>query len=202
MSAFGRNPLVRISDRVEAMVLVLAIIASMLGVPVGAAVGTAVHDSRSRIYAQQAQTRHTVTATVTGNSVSAAERTPTRHAEGSGKASTADPPSAMITVPAQWHAAGAQHSGAITVQPVVKAGDRIDIWVDNDGRRVNAPTPVALAAVQAILTALATWLGVTALAAGLAALVRLCLDRIRNAGWQHEIERLARQGGGRTTHEP
>ena len=61
---FGRNPLIRISDRIEALVLVLTVVVSLLAAPIAAAVGTAVHDSRSHLYAEQAQTRRTVTATV------------------------------------------------------------------------------------------------------------------------------------------
>ena len=68
----GRNPLIRISDRVEALVLVLAVVVSLLAIPIAAAVGTAVHDSRSSLYAEQAQARRMVTATVVG------ERMPAR----------------------------------------------------------------------------------------------------------------------------
>lgn len=38
---FGRNPLIRASDRVEALTLVLAIAISLVAIPIGAAVGTA-----------------------------------------------------------------------------------------------------------------------------------------------------------------
>ena len=62
---FGRNPLVRTSDWVEALVLVLTVFVSLLAVPIACAVGTAVHDSHQQLYAEQAQTRHNVTATVT-----------------------------------------------------------------------------------------------------------------------------------------
>ena len=63
---FGRNPLVRARDRVEGLIVVLAVMVSLIAVPISAAVGTAVHDSRSRAYAEQVQTRRLVTATVTG----------------------------------------------------------------------------------------------------------------------------------------
>ena len=61
---FGRNPLIRLSDRLEVLALVLVVVVSLLSMPIGAAVGTAVYDSRSRVYAEQAKTRTTVTATV------------------------------------------------------------------------------------------------------------------------------------------
>ena len=65
---FGRNPLIRLSDRVEALVLVFAVVVSVLAAPMAAAVGTAVYDSRSTFYAEQAQNRRTVTATVIDDS--------------------------------------------------------------------------------------------------------------------------------------
>ena len=97
---FGRNPLIRISDRVEALVLVLTVVVSLLAAPIAAAVGTAVYDSRSRLYAEQAQTRRTVTATVIDS--------PAR--------------SDTITVRARWFAAGAEHTGA------VKAATDSETW--------------------------------------------------------------------------
>jgi hypothetical protein len=41
---FRRNPLLRASDRIEALVMALAVMVSLLAVQVAAAVGTAVHD--------------------------------------------------------------------------------------------------------------------------------------------------------------
>ena len=43
---FRRNPLLRASDRIEALVTALAVTVSLMAVPVTAAVGTAVHHSR------------------------------------------------------------------------------------------------------------------------------------------------------------
>ena len=45
--------------------MVLAVVVSLLAVPIAAAVGTAVYDSRRHPYAEHADTRHSVTATVT-----------------------------------------------------------------------------------------------------------------------------------------
>ena len=69
---FSRNPLVRASDRIEAVVLVLAVVVSLLAAPIAAAIGTAVHDARRHVYIGQAQTRHTVAATVIDDSHSQA----------------------------------------------------------------------------------------------------------------------------------
>src|SRR6476469_8095277 len=61
----GRDPLVRTTDRIEALVVVLAVVVSLLAIPIAAAVGTAVYDSRRQAYAEQTHTRHPVAATVT-----------------------------------------------------------------------------------------------------------------------------------------
>jgi hypothetical protein len=50
---FRRNPLVRASHRVEALVLAVVVMVSLLAIPVAAAFGTAVYDSRRDVYAQQ-----------------------------------------------------------------------------------------------------------------------------------------------------
>ena len=42
MCAFWRNPLVHVTDRLEALVILLAIVVSLLAAPVAGAVGTAV----------------------------------------------------------------------------------------------------------------------------------------------------------------
>jgi hypothetical protein len=61
--ALGRNPLVRFSDRVEAVVLVLVFVTALAVIPVAGTIGTAVYESRARLYGEQVRTRHTVAAT-------------------------------------------------------------------------------------------------------------------------------------------
>ena len=166
---FGRSPLIRISDRVEALVLVLTVVVALLAAPVAAAVGTAVHDSRSRLYTEQAQTRHTVTATVIDS--------PAR--------------SDTITVRARWVAAGAEHTGAVKAEPTVKPGDSIDIWVDKDGSHVG---PTVMSAVdEALMVAVGIWISVAGAAAVLCAGTRAVLDRVRLAGWQRELRQAGRR---------
>jgi hypothetical protein len=134
----GRDPLVRTTDRIEALVLVLTVVVSVLAAPIAAAVGTEVHDSRRHVYAEQAHTRHSVAATVTD--VPASQQVL--------RTST-------ITVPARWSAAGAEHTGAVKAQSTAKTGDRIEIWVDNKGAQVPVPTPTSRAALEAVTGALA-----------------------------------------------
>ncbi|OBF91199.1 hypothetical protein A5791_15380 [Mycobacterium sp. 852002-51163_SCH5372311] len=168
---FGRNPLVRATDRVEALVFVLCVAVLLIAVPIGAAVGTAVYDSRTRIYAEQVQTRHPVTATVTGDSH------PRRDVE-----------SPTVTIPARWFAAGAERTGDVTAPLTAKIGDDIQIWVDDEG--VSVPAPVNTARDAAVTFGIATWWAITVLALGLFARARITLDRLRYDQWQQSFNRL------------
>jgi hypothetical protein len=181
----GRDPLVRTTDRVEALVLVLAVVVSLLCAPIAAAVGTAVHDSNRQLYAEQARTRHAVTATITGD-----------------PAIQQDLRITTMTAPARWSVAGAEQTGTVKVSSTAKPGDSIEIWVDNNGAQVPAPTPTSRAAVEAVAAAVAVWATVIATAATLFAVTRAACDRIRFAGWQHDLDGLVGHGGGHATNQP
>ena len=169
----------RTTDRIEALVFVLAVVVSLLAAPITAAVGTAVYDSSRHIYAEQAHTRHTVTATVTD--VPASQqilRTGT------------------TTVSARWAAAGTEHTGTVKAQSTAKTGDPVEIWVDNNGAQVPAPTPTSRAAAEAAMGALVIWIIVAAFAATLFTVTRAACDRIRFTGWQHDLDSMVGNGDG------
>ena len=174
----GRDPLVRTTDRIEALVFVLAVVVALLAAPITAAAGTAVYDSSRHIYAEQAHTRHTVTATVTDVPATQILRTGT------------------TTVSARWTAAGAEHTGAVKTQSTTKTGDTIEIWVDNTGAQVPAPTPTTRAAAEAAMGALVMWICVAAIAATLFTATRAVCDRIRFTQWQHDLDNLVGNGDG------
>lgn len=175
----GRNPLIRLTDRVEALVVVLAVVMSLLAIPIAAAVGTAVHDSRSSLYAEQAQARRMVTATVAG------ERDARQNQSGP-----------TVWVPARWSDAGAEHTGVVKAQQTIKTGDPIEIWVDENGSQVSSPTPMRAAAEEAVVAAVATWLGVVLAAVGVFAGTRAILNRVRYNRWQHDFDDLVADGRG------
>jgi hypothetical protein len=70
--SFGRNSLIRVTDRVESLVVMFAIIVSLVAAPVAGAVGTAVYGARHQLYAEEAQTRHRCAAVLSGDSLTAA----------------------------------------------------------------------------------------------------------------------------------
>lgn len=182
---FGRNPLIRVSDRIEAAMLALTLAVSVAALPVAGAVGTAVHDAHAKTYAQQAQTRHRIAAVAVQDGTA-----------------TVRPFGVTFTVEARWHTADGDHSAALPWDRAVKAGDRLDIWADDAGNHVAAPEPTSRAAIDAVSTGVAVWLWVTAGAAALFSLVRVLLDLRRSAAWEDEIGHLADDGGGRTSSQP
>ena len=58
------------------------------------------------------------------------------------------------TVAARWTAGGAEHTGAVKAQSATKTGDTVAIWVDDNGAQAAAPTPTTRAAVEAATAAL------------------------------------------------
>lgn len=175
---FGRNRLVRASDRAEALVLVLAVVVSLLIVPIAAAVGTAVYDSRSNLYAEQAQGRRTVTATVIDDSAAVRPRSKT------------------MTAHARWFVAGAEHTGQVRARTTLKPGDSVEIWVDENGSHVGPP--MGSAAEEAMAAAFAIWLGTATAAALLYVGTRAVLNRARDARWQRDFENLVAGSDGHT----
>jgi hypothetical protein len=166
--AFGRNPLVRRSDRVAVLLVLLAFVASIIAAAVAGAVGTAVYDAHNRRYAEQAQTRHSVTATVLEDSTVILD-------------------TVTYTVSARWRADATEHTGSFSWPQFVKAGDPIDIWVDSDGSAASAPAAGSHAGVDGVMAGMAIWLSVVAAAAALTVLVRWRLNRLHSADWDREL---------------
>jgi hypothetical protein len=172
----SRNPLIRRTDRVEVMAIIVAIVLSLAAIPVAAAVGTTVFESQHRLYVQQAQTRHRVVATVT---------------EDSGGAGTVD-------VMASWITERGGRAGAVAWTAPVKRGDRIPVWVDTGGNAVDPPALSADAGFDAAAAGAIVVSVIVAMAGSLAAATRCWLDRIRDGQWESELRTVVGDDGGRT----
>ncbi|MDT5211475.1 MAG: hypothetical protein QOF67_3890 [Mycobacterium sp.] len=182
LRAAGRNPLVRGSDRLELLIVTLGILIVVVAAACAGALGTAVHDARSRVYVAQAQTRHTVIAEAIDDStiVLGIHDTTT------------------TTVNARWQANGTEHTGSVTPGHDVKTGEPLMIWVDSNGDCVDAPTPTSQAGFDAILVAYAAWQSVVLAAAALIWWSHSRLDRRRDSAWERDIRCLIHDNGGRT----
>jgi hypothetical protein len=174
-----RNPLVRTSDRIELLIIALGVLIALVGTACAGALGTAVHDARSRVYLAEAQTRHTAIATAIEDS------TPVVGMDDN----------AVMRVNARWDIDGTQHTESFIVDGRVKVGDPLKVWVDSEGNRVNAPTPTSQAGLDAIGVASAVWLAVLLTVTGLVCWVRSRLNRRRISGWERDLRSLVNDGG-------
>jgi len=153
----------RTSDGFEVLIALWVAVVVLIGIPLAVTVGGGVHDSRSRLYSDQAQNRQAVTAVITDGKAA--------HRE------LGDPQT--VNVAARWVADGAEHQGVVSAPRGVKAGDSVDIWVDENGYHVGVPHRTALD--EAVAAALSTWLSVAAVAAVLLAGGWVVVDRLRDS---------------------
>lgn len=167
---FGRNPLLRRADRVEALVMLVVLVAALVAIPVAGVVGVVAYGVRDRVYTQEAHERHRVMATVVDIWV-----------EDLG----------VAIVQAKWPAADGDRSGPLQLTDHVTTGGNVEVWVDRDGNPVAPPTPIWLAAAEALGVAavalLAVWAGIVAVVV----VIRARIDRARDAAWDREIRCLA-----------
>jgi hypothetical protein len=176
---FGRNPLLRRADRIEAAVMVVTLLASLVAVPLAGVVGAVAYGARAHLYAQEAHERHLVTGTVAD-------------------ARRAD--SGITVVQARWPVAVGERTGTVQLSAPAKAGERIELWVDKDGTPSPPPTPAWHAVADGLGIAVATALMVAVGMASLVAGIRSRLDRMRDAQWDREISCLV-DDGGRTNRQ-
>ncbi|OBH92347.1 hypothetical protein [Mycobacterium sp. E2733] len=167
---FGRNPLLRRADRIESLVMLVALVMSLIAVPVAGVLGAVTFDARDRVYTREAHERHRVPATVVDALV-----------EDLG----------VTVVQAKWSGPTGEREGPLAVTEQATLGGTIEMWVDGDGNPVDPPTPTWLAAGEAVGVAVVTALAVTMTMAALVAVVRSRLDRARDAMWEHDIKFLA-----------
>ncbi len=169
---FGRNPLLRRADRIEALVMLGALVAALVAIPVVGVVGVAVYSARDSRYAQEAHERYAVVATIIG--IDGSDTT---------------------VAQARWPVVVGERTGKIPLTTAAKVGDRIEIWVDKDGNPVAAPTPTSRAVLDAVAAGEAVLLlvavGMTSLVTG----VRSRLDQARDAQWEYELGRWQGDGG-------
>jgi hypothetical protein len=178
---FSRSPLVRTSDRIETAVVTLAVILVVIATACAGVLGTIIHDNQTQKYLEQARTRHAVVAMAVDDSEPAVP-----------------PETTAFTVQARWRLNGIDHADLLGWNNSVKAGEPLRIWIDDNGQRVEQPSPVERAAVDALSAAVIGWLIVVVAAAQVVVLVRAHATRMRNAQWERDIRCLIDDDGGRT----
>ncbi|BBX18497.1 hypothetical protein CRI77_08420 [Mycolicibacterium duvalii] len=173
----ARNPLVRATDRVEAMVVVAVAALSILAIPVAGSVGTAEYDRLVHTFADQQLTRQSVDATAVQDSREAPQ-----------------PYQRRYVTEIRWNFAGVTHTDEVRTNRM-SAGDRLPIWVDETGAHAG-PAPTAEDAVAgAVSAAMGFWTMVAGAGLAVWAAVRLWLVRARFSAWDRELDDLADNGG-------
>lgn len=167
---FGHNPLLRRTDRIEALVVLVALVLTLLAVPVAGVVGAVTYGARERVYTREAHERHRVTARVADARL-----------EDLG----------VTVVQAKWPGPDGERRGTLELTEHAQAGGTVEIWVDRNGEPVVAPTPTWLAAGEAVGVAVVTALTATLVMAALVAVFRSRLDRVRDTLWERDIELFA-----------
>lgn len=162
-----RNPLARGVDRLESTMLVLVVLAGLLLLPVMLTWGSVVHGDMAAASESQARTRHTTVATLT------------RDASESNAVATWSLPD------------GTTATGRVNVSDGLKAGTKVEIWLDRDGRVVDRPLSDVDAAVGGAMVALAGWLAAVVLLVFAYAGAHFLLERCRYRAWDRQWERVA-----------
>ncbi len=173
----GRNPLVRVSDRIEAATILLVVAVALLAAPLAGAMGTATHDSLVHRYAAVRAARHQVNATVTADSSLA----PQAYEE-------------PFLTPIRWVVAGTEHTAQVRSHHM-KAGEQVSIWVDTSGEQTAKPLTDENAAAQAVVTGFGLWFAAVGVASAIWTVLRLRLNRSRYAAWDRALRDLADNGG-------
>ena len=163
---FSRSPLVRRSDRLEVLVITLAVVISLVALPFVATIATDVYQAHRGVYAEQARTglrASTPTPTATNVAPASAYR-----------ARAADP----------WMGNGTPHSGTV------------ELWVDGAGKWVAARTALSRAASDAVAMAVLIEGLVVTIVTALVVATRWRLGRIRYAQWDRELGSVLGNEGG------
>ncbi|WP_261984512.1 hypothetical protein [Rhodococcus sp. WS3] len=171
----GHDPMVRRSDRIEGFMSFGLIVLAILLVPFAIWAGGATAASQNALIADQARSTHSIAAVTTGDSVTSS-------------VATADYiPANTETAPAQWNWNGQVHREDITVDETTPAGTSVDIYVNDNGDKTIAPITQSAADVAAVVTGIFTWFSVMSLLTIGFMLIRVWLDRSRDAQWDRDL---------------
>lgn len=177
------NPLLRVSDRFEVLVRVLAVLAVVVAVPISGAIGTVSYTGAvARIAAQDAG-KTQVTATVTAD----AQLLPTADHYG------AQPDRYQVPVQFMFDA----HARTATIElPKPKlSGSTTALWIGPEGNPTMAPARPGSAAAEGVGTGLAILVESWCATAASVWITAAVLDSRRSARWEREWRLLNRPIG-------
>ena len=179
LRALGFNPLIRASDRLEALAALAVLVTALFAVPAAARAGDLIYDADMRTANEQALTRHAVEAVAVDGSA----RMPVDF----------DSPA---YVRAQWREGTHLRTEQVITPATVKPGEALKIWLDDSGKVVAAPLTPDDAKLSATVAAGSAWIALVVCSAILAFGVRRWLDRLRDRAWERELRLLAHNDDG------
>ena len=186
--AFGRSPLTRVADCVQAWAVVTAFVMLVAAVFPASAVGQLGYEAHSPAVAADAASRHPVDATAQGVS----------KADSSGSES----PTTTFMVNVRWSAHNTTHESVVRVDGPVKAGDRVQIWMTDQGNVTTPPPTDTDARMMKIGAGALASLMLAALIFGAFVLLRIRLNQVRDRRWDRNWRDLVENGGGSATFIP
>jgi hypothetical protein len=179
LRVLGSNPLIRVSDRLEALAAFAVLVTALVAVPVASQAGGQIYDAGVRTANEQTHTRHAVQAVALDSSTS--------------MPADFDNP---VYVRAQWHEGTQLHTERVVAPMGVKAGQPMTIWLDDAGRVVMAPQTAQDAELSAVAAACTVWVVIVACSLLLALVIRNRLDRSRDRSWERELHLMAHNDDG------
>jgi hypothetical protein len=178
--AWTRNPMYRATDRIEGLLLLGALIAAIVAIPLAIGVGRSAYDDGLRQSAQLTAEGHWVRARLVETVPDSA-------------ASAPDGPTALTTLArARWTAPdGSLREAKVPAKAGTAAGTKVPVWVNDSGRAVRPPPGTDQVSDKAIATALTSWMAMELGVVVCFLLLRWLLDRRRLASWEAEWQRVA-----------
>ena len=175
----GRNPLARGADSLQGALLVVVVALALLLVPVMLTFGSLTYAGLVEKGEQQARAWQQTVAVLT-------EDAPAVGAGGHGT-----PGATSSRVMAEWRLPnGATRTGRVPADDGSRAGTEVTVWLDEQGKPVDAPVGTAEAVAAGAFVAVTGWFVTTGLLTlGYYGASRL-LDRRRIRSWEQEWTRV------------
>jgi len=171
----GRDSVARPSDRVQGMLLVLAILTALAASVFAVLLGTGIYLSESTRSRDEAGTRYPVTATLLADGPSIVF--------GAGTDALAD----SGPTDATWVLRdGTRRFGPVDAHAGMVTSNPVPIWVDQTGTAVAPPLSATAAVVDSVVIGIGVGAGAVFLLALLYRSAVFVLDRFRLARWQQE----------------
>ncbi|GII81475.1 hypothetical protein Sru01_64570 [Sphaerisporangium rufum] len=169
---FDRNPLRRRSDRIEAVAVLVTMLAVLAAVWPALLAGRVVYQRGLVAERVEPAVRHRVTAVLLEDAASS---------------DTVTSQGAVLGIKAKvmWHTPdGRARSQVVPVPAQAKAGSTLKMWIDAAGRPAAAPRTHPQTVADAVVAGFGVFAGGTGLLIGGLALARWSLDRRRYQEWE------------------